>query len=192
VCSVEAWLMDAAARDTVVAALGLPPGLGPRVLQYVALFRPQKRALSWDRAAKIWRELSGAINAAQVRRHGRLWPAPLATWEQALDTVLEARDTGKLLLPLCSHGYLWEVVAGIAAKAEARGEAASMSAARGATPIGAHPSHRTYTEPADYAVEKRPMPQDVREKLRGFGSAGASPAGSPDAARTAHPTEDDA
>lgn len=171
VCSVEAWLMDAAARDTVVAALGLPPGLGPRVLTYIGLFRPAKRALSWERAARIWGELAEAVNAAQVRRHGRLWPAPLAHWELALDAVFEARDAGKLLLPLHTHGFLFEVVCGIARAAEARGEAASLSAAKGTTPVGAHPSHRPNPDAAAPANDRSPMPEAVRARLAGYRGA---------------------
>jgi len=119
--SIEALLTDGAARETVAAALALPAPLGDRVLRYLALFRPASRALSWDRAGKLLHELLGPIKAAQVERNGRAWAAPLPLWEQAFDQMLANRET--LRLPLKGHGYLFEVVAGLANTAEGRAEA---------------------------------------------------------------------
>lgn len=118
--SVEAALTDDAARSAVTAALKLPAPLGDLILRYMALYRPINRALSWDRAARLLAELLEPIHAAQLNRNGRVWPAPLDTWRAALEQMLEKRDT--LTLPLKSHGYLFEVVAGIAAKAQDAGE----------------------------------------------------------------------
>lgn len=117
---IEAALTDEAARQAVAAALKLPPGLGDLLLRYIALFRPAKRALSWDRAARLLTELSQAIDTGQVERNGRAWAAPLDHWRAALEEMLERRD--KLVLPLKSHGYLFEIVAGIANKGESRVE----------------------------------------------------------------------
>lgn len=118
--SIEAAFTDDAARAAVAAALKLPAPLGEQVLRYIALFRPAQRALSWDRATKLLEELQVAISTAQVQRHGRAWAAPLDTWKTALDEVLARR--GQLQLPLKTHGYLFEIVAGIASKAEGRQE----------------------------------------------------------------------
>lgn len=115
---IEAALADDAARQAVAAALRLPAPLGELLLRYIALFRPTKRALSWDRAAKLLDELSAPIRAGQVERNGRIWAAPQESWRAALEEMLERRD--KLTLPLKSHGYLFEIVAGFAAKGEAR------------------------------------------------------------------------
>lgn len=117
---IEAALTDEAARQAVAAALKIPPPLGELVLRYIALFRPVKRALSWDRAARLLSELGEQIQRGQVSRDGRDWPAPLEAWRYALEQMLATRD--KLTLPLKSHGYLYEVVAGRANKAEARRE----------------------------------------------------------------------
>lgn len=119
--SIEALLADATAREAVAAALALPAPLAGQVLRYLALFRPSQRALSWDRAAKLLQELLAAVKAAQVERKGRSWSAPLELWQAALDQMLAGRE--QLTLPLKSHGYLFEVVAGLASRAEARGEA---------------------------------------------------------------------
>lgn len=112
--SIEAALTDEAARTAVAAALKMPAPLGDLTLRYLALFRPHKRALSWDRAAKLLTELLAPIQAAQVERHGRAWAAPLELWRQALEQMLERRDA--LQLPLKSHGYLFEIVAALAIK----------------------------------------------------------------------------
>jgi hypothetical protein len=99
----------------------LPGPLGDRLLRYLRLFSPRSRALSPDRAARLLTELLGPIAEAKVERHGRTWPAPLDYWSHALDEILSRRE--QLQLPLRSHGYLLEIVAAIAGKAEARTEA---------------------------------------------------------------------
>lgn len=113
---IEAGLADESARVAVAAALKMPPPLGDLTLRYLGLFRPHKHALSWDRAARLLTELQAAIAVGQVTRHGRAWAAPLAAWQHALEQVIEARE--RLTLPLKSHGYLYEIVAGAAQKAQ--------------------------------------------------------------------------
>ncbi len=113
--AIEFFLMDAAARETVRAALGLPAPLGRQVMTYIGLFRPRQRALTWDRVEKLLAELLEPIQAAQVMRNGILRPAPVAYWKEALDQVLMNR--AKLNLPLKSHGYLFEIVANLSGKA---------------------------------------------------------------------------
>jgi len=118
---IEAALTDDAARQAVAAALKLPAPLGDLVLRYIGLFRPAKRALSWSRVAKLLGELLEPIQAGQVQRKGRAWPAPVMLWRAALEQMLANRD--KLDLPLEGHGYLFAVVAGMSDKGEARQEA---------------------------------------------------------------------
>lgn len=74
------------------------------------------------------------------------YPAPPAAWLYGFQTALEARDTGRLKLPLKSHGWLYEVMAAwdgggvlpqgqvVAATAPApkRGQAASKTLAAAA------------------------------------------------------------
>lgn len=121
--------MDAQAREAVSAALDLPGALGDRLLRYLGLFRSPSRALAWDRVGRLLRELLDPIKAGRVERNGRAWIAPMAAWEAALDDILDKRD--KLQLPLRTHGYLFEIVAGIAAKSEGRREAAEIESAKG-------------------------------------------------------------
>ena len=115
---LEVLLADRAAREAVVAALALPSALGERLLRYVGLFRPRERALSWDRAARLLTELQAAINAAQIERDGRVYPAPVEYWKQAIDQMVDGRD--RLTLPLKSHGYLFEIIVGMHRQAEDR------------------------------------------------------------------------
>ena len=118
--SLETLLNDAAARHAVARALSLPAGLGPGLLRYLGMFRPPQRSLTWDRVAKLLDELIVMIDAGQIQRHGRAWPAPIAAWKAALDEIAGRRS---LDLPLKSHGYLLEIIAGISNKAEAVAEA---------------------------------------------------------------------
>ena len=116
--SIEGLLADAAARRAVAAALALPAGLGDRVLRYIGLFRPQTRGLGWDRAARLLEELHVAIDAGQIERDGRCWPAPLDYWKNAIDQMLDGRE--RLALPLKTHGYLYEIIAGHSRRADQR------------------------------------------------------------------------
>lgn len=124
----EAWLAEPAWRDALVAALALPGPLADRLLRYLRLFSPHSRSLSPDRAARLLRQLLEPIAAGAIERNGRTWPAPLDYWQSALDELLERRSS--LTLPLKTHGYLFEIVAGIAGKAEGRAEAKREEARR--------------------------------------------------------------
>ena len=175
--SIEAMLTDAKAREAVATALKLPHGLGDRVLRYLALFRPESRALSWGRAAKLLDELLPPIQEAQVQRNGRTWVAPLELWKAAFDQVLENREN--LTLPLKGHGYLFEVVAGMASKAEGQQERKQEQQRQ-----VLHPSHRPIQEGGGQSgpravadvvggaqaqrrekQERSPMPDYVRREL---------------------------
>lgn len=120
--SLEVLLNDAAARQAVASALSLPAGLGSRLLRYIGLFRPPQRSLTWDRAAKLLDELQQMITAGQIQRHGRAWAAPHVAWQSALDALFERQG---LQLPLKSHGYLLEIIAGLANQTEAVAETAA-------------------------------------------------------------------
>jgi biotin operon repressor len=106
----------------------------------------------------ILEELRAPIAAAQIERHGRTWPAPLEYWKAALEQMVQLRDQAKLQLPLKSHGYLLEVIAGMSDKAEAKAESAQERAA-----ARARPRHK----PASFARRARaeaPVAADPRER----------------------------
>jgi hypothetical protein len=119
VYSLEMLLTHDSAREAVMAALALPAPLGKLLIQYIALFRPNQRQLSFDRVARLLEELKGPISEAKIERNGRIWPAPLETWKAAIGEMIAARDNQKLQLPLTSHGYLFAIIAGQADKAAA-------------------------------------------------------------------------
>lgn len=155
----EGYLAEAQWRDALSCALKLPAPLGDRLVRYLGLFRPAKRALSPDRAARILTELLEPIAEARVERNGRSWPAPLDYWSSALDDVLARRDS--LQLPLKSHGYLLEIVAGIANKAEGRAETKREESR-------AYAFTRDTTQPA--GLQRAAMPAEFRalvQKLKG-------------------------
>lgn len=100
--------------------LSLP--LARPMLQYLRLFKPAKRAMGHGRTVKLLEELLPDVQRGAIERNGREWTAPLDTWRSALEQVLQRRDDGKLTLPLKTHGYLYEVLMGLADKAEAVSE----------------------------------------------------------------------
>jgi hypothetical protein len=154
--ALEAALTDAAAREAVAVALKLPAPLGGLLLQYIGLFRPAKRSLSWSRVTKLLTELQTLIKAGEIERNGRAWVAPQSHWQAALEQMLNRRD--KLSLPLANHGYLLEILAGMANKSEARAEAEAMEAKR-------RPS---YQRPAGECRGKTRSAADIlEEKMRG-------------------------
>lgn len=121
--TIDVLIAHEGARAAVLAALQLPAPLGKLLVQYLAMFRPPKRQLSWERVSTILEELRAPIAGAQIERHGRVWPAPQEYWRAALEQMVQLRDQKKLQLPLKSHGYLLEVIAGMSNKAEEKAEA---------------------------------------------------------------------
>lgn len=103
-----------------LAAVSLP--LGSKLLAYVGLFAPAKNRMSIARKVKLLMELVPLVEAGEVERRGRNWRASHEDWRAAIDQVLAQRDARKLTLPLTSHGYLLEVLASLADKAEASEE----------------------------------------------------------------------
>lgn len=117
--SLEAAVNLMGSRQALAAALQTPARVGKVMIQYLALFRPKSRALSLDRVGKLISELLPQIEAGHVIRNGLTRPAPAEVWREGMEHVLSLRDADRLTLPLKSHGYLLEVVAGLAEKAEA-------------------------------------------------------------------------
>lgn len=136
--AIEAALADADARRAVAAAAKLPGGVGEAAIAYVGLFRPAKSALSWKRAARLLDELVAMVGAGGVARKGRSWKAGVNEFQSAFETVLGQRE--KLTLPLTSHGYLLEVLVGIADKAEGQAERATEARRRGRSALTPSPS----------------------------------------------------
>ena len=80
--SLDALVAHEDARAAVWAAAQVGGEVSKLAVQYIALFRPAKTALTFERMAKLLGEL------------------------------LARRNAGSLKLPLKSHGYLYEVISG--------------------------------------------------------------------------------
>lgn len=168
--SLDAIIGHDGARDAVLAALQLPAPLGKTLIQYLALFRPAQRALSMDRLAKLLNELLPMISTAQIERSGTRYAAPVEYWRQAMDSMVAGRD--KLTLPLKSHGYLLEIIAGFAEKTAAKAERQSEQGRKYGEVVGGNvgavydresKGSRSQTAPTK---SKSVMPAETRATLR--------------------------
>lgn len=128
--SLEAMVGREADARALAAFIESNVPLGAVLVRYIGLFRPAKRRLSLARTVALFDELRPDLERGAITRKGRDWAAPHALWRTAIDQVLANRDKGALTLPLTSHGYLYEVLAGLADKAEALAEREQLEAAR--------------------------------------------------------------
>lgn len=120
--SVDVLIANDDARGAVLTALKLPAQLGPALIRYLGLFRPKSRELSMDRVGRLLGELQPMIQQGQITRDGRVWPAPLESWEAALEAIFAKDAAGELTRPLDGHGLLLEIIKRRAGKAEAQAE----------------------------------------------------------------------
>lgn len=169
--SLDALLGNEGAREAVMAALAIPAPLGKLLVQYLALFRPARRQLSFDRVSGLLGELLPPIEAARIERGGRTWSAPQDYWKQALEDMLAKRD--KLTLPLKNHGYLLAIIEGYSSKAEARQEAEREDRRAGRTPVGGQIPSPPAPLPQAGEGGRRPgegkrsiMPESVKQALK--------------------------
>lgn len=126
--SAEAVFGDADAAEALRLAGELDPLIARAVWHYLALHRPAQRALTWSRTEKLLREIHDLVRQPTIRRHHRDWAVAPAMWREAMDQMQAQRD--KLSLPLKGHGYLLEIVAGLADKQEAGAERAREQCVR--------------------------------------------------------------
>lgn len=108
--SLDVLIANDDTREAVAAAFKISGEVGKAVLRYVGLFRPQQRELTLARLAKLLNELVPDMQAQRITHNRQTYPAPAAAWVWAIDQVLQARDSGRLTLPLESHGYLYKVL----------------------------------------------------------------------------------
>lgn len=168
-CSVfplESALNDKAAREAVVSAFSLTD-FGSLMLAYVQLFKPESKALSMQRFAKLLNELVDMIKTGQIVRNGRAWAAPKPYWRQAFESMVRNES---LNLPLKSHGYLFEIIVGYANKAEAGKEKqAEQGRIYGRTedsPVPPAPVVEATTQSPKPKRKNNVIPDDVSRSLR--------------------------
>lgn len=153
-------------RHTLAKLIAAGTPIGAWTLRYLALFRPAKRALSMSRTLKLLAEIWPDIERGRIERKGREWDAPRANWQAAIEQLLATRDRGNLNLPLTSHGYLYEILVGMADKAEAQSERdteAERRSARGpaiAMPAPPAPAHQPQ-------AARTPVPENIRAAMAG-------------------------
>ena len=108
--SLDSLVSDAEAAEVLKMLLELDADIGKAAIRYIGLFRPAKSQLSWARTAKLLNELLPMIKAQEAARDGVCFSAPAEAWIHGFNETVNARDQGRLKLPLKSHGYLLEIV----------------------------------------------------------------------------------
>jgi len=164
--SLDALIGNEGAREAVMAALAIPAPLGKLLVQYLSLFRPAQRQLSFDRVASILNELLPMIAEAKIERGGRIWSAPQEYWAMALTEMINKRDN--LTLPLKSHGYLLAIIEGYGNKAEAKQEASTEKQRGGRSQVGAAAT-KSVDEVLGKPTQSKPratMPAHVKAALK--------------------------
>jgi hypothetical protein len=119
------------------------------------LFAPAKQRLRWGRVESLLAELLAMIESGRIERNGRVWPVPLDYWQMAIEAVLANTH---LRRPLKSHGYLLEILAGLADKAEAKAEIRTEQARQGHAGTGGAEQRAERTGKAE-------MPASIRDQL---------------------------
>lgn len=116
----------------------LPNSLIGALLRYLELFKPLKQELRWSRRLVLTQELVPMMAAAQVKRNGIVYAAPLPIWEAEMMKLIVNRPES-LVLPLKSNGYLLSMIAGRGERAAAKLEQAKIEQQRNRSNVGGAP-----------------------------------------------------
>lgn len=136
---LDHFVNDQKYRVALAAAFATPAGIASLVLPYLGLFAPTTgRAVRADKLARVCTEFKDLVTSAEVTRNRNTYAAPLELWRAGIESVLAARDTGSLILPLDSHAYLTEVVWRLARKATTKRETTA--------PVVSHASHKRFED----------------------------------------------
>ena len=136
IAGADAWTNDATIREFLGVLVKLPTPVGEIVLNYLSLFRPGARALTWKKALRITGELAALIGPGTVQVQGKVArPCPPRLWAMALEQMVERRET--LQLPIKNHNYLKQIAYSLADQEDARGESMRNRAERSG-------NHRSY------------------------------------------------
>ncbi|MEQ1088439.1 DUF2752 domain-containing protein [Acinetobacter seifertii] len=160
--SLDALLGHGEASKAFVASLNLVGDLATPLVKYLGMFRSQNRELTFERTANLLSEISGDINAQQIKRGHHSYPAPKAAWIWAINTMLERRDQGKLQLPLKNHGYLYEVISSF------KPENAPTPSERATAAPRAKSEAERAAEQAEHERQKNARPNYSFKEMMGF------------------------
>lgn len=119
----EAGLVEADAKRLGAVLGNMEPALARAAMTYLRLFKPAKTALRLPKATKLLQEITDLVDAGTVcqdERTGVRRPARAATWVAGMEQMVAQAE--RLTLPLSSHGYLRQVVFGLADAADAAAE----------------------------------------------------------------------
>lgn len=164
VMSMDVLFAEDAPREALNAIIDAHPAGDSFVkplLRYIGLFAPAKSQMSHSRVASLVSELAPMIRAAQIERHGRTWVCPIEYWRQGFEHMLAQRDQGRLTLPLKSHGYLFEVLAGLSDKTESRTESHTERQRQGHAGLGTPQARASPDAPVSL-----PAPRTNEERQR--------------------------
>lgn len=134
----------------------LPNGVIGALLRYLELFKPLKQELRWSRRLALTQEIVPMMKAAQVKRNGIAYAAPLPVWEAEMMKLIVNRPES-LVLPLKSNGYLLSMIAGRGERAAAKLEQAKIEQQRNRSNVGGAPvSVAELTEKAQQKAKSKP------------------------------------
>lgn len=164
--TVETVFANDSVRESIQLLVDVHPDASKLLrplMAYVGLFAPEKTAMRYERIAALLGELVPMMRIAQIERNGRTWPAPLAYWQRAMEEIVARGHAGAVRRPLASHGYLLEIIAGLAGKDDAKREAVVEQQRAGVSGMGSTP------ERAQQAVisgeVRQPIPAEMRASL---------------------------
>lgn len=169
--SLDTLIDDEPAAQALMSVLKITP-VGRLLVKYLGLFRPEKRQLSWSKVAKLLQEITPMIEQQRIKRDGVEYTVPLVIFEKAIATVLDAREAGKLTLPMKSHGYLLEVIISELAKAEKDQQHAAVAQKERERKDNERKVEQTRREVERRAEEQpkprdnAPMPENVKQLWR--------------------------
>lgn len=160
-------------REAAYEIMKLELPEGALLLRYVGLFRPARNKMRPVKTVQLIRELLLHMRGGEPIRHkGCELAVPMEVWRSGLEAMLAKADTGKLSLPLTSHGYLFTIIADLAQKYEAALESEREQALRHGPREGVNVGpQRVSARPIDPELQKikaaraDPMPAAVREKF---------------------------
>ena len=140
--SLDVAIAHIAARAAVRRCLESMGEVGLGLMSYIALHRSRSRQLTWEKSAKLLDEILSMIDQGWIERNHDRHAVNAALWIAAFAEVKDA-STKTLTLPLDGHGYLLQVLASLATKANAAKDREQEALARGETPNGRSAAHQT-------------------------------------------------
>ncbi|MBK1690997.1 hypothetical protein [Ectothiorhodospira mobilis] len=126
--NLEAALDDAAGRELMAVLADMPAEASRPLVAYLGLWRSKTRALSWDRALRLTREVL-ALDGDYLRLAAAL--------AETVEAIRGKRERGEDTRALRSHQYLMRVLEGTpAGGGRAAAQAPAPAQGGGAAPAG--------------------------------------------------------